>query len=111
MRPELAVRLEEHLRDRAVLEVARDLVRRVERSLVIHLEKRLAILGRPAQLAPLERDDCPRNDGSGGQCEEDELDDPSGLTDEPEDVETRETYPPVQPSAPARSSAIFLSIE
>ena len=105
--PELSVRLHEDLRDRAVLEIARDFVRRVEGSLVVHLEERLAIFGRAAQLAPFERDDRPRNNGSGGQCEEDELDDPSGLTDKPEDVETRETHPPVQAERPSEKQSHF----
>ena len=107
--PEFSVRLEEDLRDRAVLEVARDFVCRVERSLVVHLEKRLAILGRATKLAPLERDDRPRHDGSGGQREEDELDDPSGLTDQPENVETRETHPPVR--RPQREAVPLSSLD
>src|SRR5690606_24621900 len=88
-------------------QVARGVVRRFQRALVVHLEERLAIFGRAPQLAPLEGDDRPADDRGDCEQQEDELGEPTRLKDQVEDVEARETYPPVRPGENQRHVPLY----
>jgi hypothetical protein len=85
-------------RERTTGELSRGIVGRVEGSVVIHVEKCLAMLLGTGKLSPFEGDGGPGDDGGGREEGDDELNDPRGLPDQVEGVQARETSPHDRPS-------------